>query len=203
MELWASNSNSKMFFFFVFNLSSNAKTCLAIKANKCFTSTSQPFAFLLRQAFPCSSAAPHLCDALPRPFSLRKACQRKSSQAEDIVERLWQPESHSNGSIMSLIMVWVSIIYQGWGPTGPREQRQMMTAVLLGSSMMSAHSQRWDEAGAEGGQAPRVPVSLLAGPWGLRHGQTCSSRSSGLENYTTGCFHGASAGSAATLTPLK
>lgn len=66
-----------------------------------------------------------------QPFSLRKVCQRKSSQAEDIVELLWQAESHSNGSIMSLIMVWVSIIYQDWAPVRPRDRR-MMTAVLLG-----------------------------------------------------------------------
>lgn len=63
-------------------------SCLVIKANKCFTSTSQPFTFLLQRAFSSSSADSHLCDSPPQPFSLRKACQRKSSQAEDIVERL-------------------------------------------------------------------------------------------------------------------
>ena len=86
----------------------------------------------LQNAFSSFSPLSHLSNSPPRPFSLRKACQRKSSQVEDIVERLWQAESHSNGSIMSLIMVWVSIIYQGWAPARPRERRRMMTTALVG-----------------------------------------------------------------------
>lgn len=120
----------------------------------------------------------------PQPFSLRKACQRKSSQVEDIVERLWQAESHSNGSIMSLIMVWVSIIYQGWGPTETEGTEEYDDCSSGWQAMMSPDSQWYDKAGVEGGQAPSPPVSLWAEPWGLSHGQTCSSWSTGLENHT-------------------
>ena len=138
----------------------------------------------LQNAFSSFSPLSHLSNSPPRPFSLRKACQRKSSQVEDIVERLWQAESHSNGSIMSLIMVWVSIIYQGWGP-GETEGAEENDDYSAGwQAMMSPHSQWYDKAGAEGGQAPSPPVSLRAGPWGLSHGQTCSSRGTGLENLT-------------------
>lgn len=94
---------------------------------------------------------------------------------------MWQAESHSNGSIMSLIMVWVSIIYQGWGPgrlKGNDDDSAGWQAV------MSSYSQWCDKFRAEGGQTPSLPVSLRAGPWGLSNGQACSSRSTGLENHS-------------------
>lgn len=166
---------------------SHAKTCnmcLIIKANECSTSASKPLAWLLQDAFTSFSPISHLYNSPPQPFSLRKACQRKSSQVEDIVERLWQAESHSNGSIMSLIMVWVSIIYQGWGPSETKGVEENDDSSAGWQAMMSPHSQWYNKAGAEGGRAPSLPVSLRAEPWGLSHGQTCSSWSAGLENRT-------------------
>ncbi len=87
------------------------------------------------------STPPSLSSSPPQPFSLRKACQRKSSQVEDIVERLWQAESHSNGSIMSLIMVCISIIYQGWGPGETEEAEENDDCSAGWQAMMSLHSQ--------------------------------------------------------------
>ena len=148
----------------------------------------QPSDLLLdsfKKHFPLFFPAPHhTTHNPPQHFRLRKACQRKSSQAEDIVERLWQAESNSNGSIMSLIMVWVSIIYQGRGLSEAGRVELNDDCSAGWQVMMSLHSQWYDKARAEGGQAPIPPVSLRAGPWGLSHGQACSSRSTGLENHT-------------------
>lgn len=85
---------------------------------------------------------------------------------------------------MSLIMAWVSIIYQGWGPSAAEAAEENDDCSAGWQAMMSSHSQRYNKAGAEGGRAPSPPVPLQAGPWGLSHGETCSSQSSGLENHT-------------------
>lgn len=145
---------------------------------------------------------PHLWNSPPLSFSLRKACQRESSQVEDIVERLWQAESHSNGSIMSLIMVWVSIIYQSWGLADTESREWWLQWWLAGDDELSfpmirqGWSRRWTSS---------KPTSLSEG-WAL--GAVPWPDLLIMEHWTgkshmTGCFHGASAGSAVSLRALK
>lgn len=144
----------------------------------------------------------HHCTSPPLPLSLGKVCQRESGLVKDIVECLWQAESHSNGSIMSLIMVSVSIIYQSWGPSDAQSSQRWLQQRLASHDGLSfpvigqGQSRRWRSSkpaslpvGQTLGDVPE-PDLLIVEHWPGK-------------SHMTACPHRPLGGSAATLPALK